>query len=98
MLYFDRIDVSEGIDVNKTNASKKCDICHYWYFLDKGFKFQLDVCSGCHDVLMTSINLSDIAILNIGGVDYQCIINGMRKSKTVNLTEKTDLTEKTWTL
>ena len=33
MLYYDRIDVSEGIDVNKTSASKKCDICHYWYFL-----------------------------------------------------------------
>ena len=32
MLYFDRIDVSEGIDINKTNASKECDICHYWYF------------------------------------------------------------------
>ena len=98
MLYLDRTDISEGMDVNKTNASKKCDICHYWYFLDKGFKFQLDVCNGCHDVLMISINLSDIAILNIGGVDCQCIINGMRKSKTVNLTEKTDLTEKTWKL
>ena len=36
MLEYDRIDVSEGIDVNKTNASKKCDICHYWYFLNKG--------------------------------------------------------------
>ena len=32
MLYIDRIDVSEGIDVNKTSASKECDICHYWYF------------------------------------------------------------------
>ena len=29
MLYFDRINVSEGIDVNKTSASKECDICHY---------------------------------------------------------------------
>ena len=34
MLYFDRIDVSEGTDVNKTSASKECDICHYWYFLN----------------------------------------------------------------
>ena len=32
MLYFDRIGVSEEIDVNKTSASKECDICHYWYF------------------------------------------------------------------
>ena len=29
MLYYDRIDVSEGIDVNKTSASKECDVCHY---------------------------------------------------------------------
>ena len=37
MLYFDRIDVSEEIDVNKTSASKECDICHYWYLLNTGF-------------------------------------------------------------
>ena len=71
MPYYDRIDVSEGINVNKTNVSKECDICHYLYFLDKGFKFQPDVCSGYHDVLMMSMNLSNIAILNIHGVDYR---------------------------
>ena len=38
MLYYDRIDVSEGIDVNKTSASKECDVCHYWYFLNYIFK------------------------------------------------------------
>ena len=32
MLYFDRIDVSEGIDVNKISVSRECDIFHYWYF------------------------------------------------------------------
>ena len=48
MLYFDGIDVSEGIDVNKTSASKECNICHYWYFLKKGFRFQLNVCNRCH--------------------------------------------------
>ena len=35
MLKYDRIDISEGIDINKTNASKECGICHCWYFLDK---------------------------------------------------------------
>ena len=38
MLHFNRIDVSEGIDVKKTSVSKECDICHYWYFLNKGFE------------------------------------------------------------
>ena len=40
MLYYDRIEFSKVIDVNKTSKSKECDICHYWYFLNKGFKFQ----------------------------------------------------------
>ena len=67
MLYFDRTDVSEGIDVNKTSASEECDICHYWYFLNKGFKFQPNVCDRRHDLLMMSMSLSDIAMLNITG-------------------------------
>ena len=33
MLEYDRIDISEGTDVNKTNLSKECDICCYWYFI-----------------------------------------------------------------
>ena len=40
MLCYDRTDVSEGIDINKTGASKDCSIWHYWYFLNKVFKFQ----------------------------------------------------------
>ena len=71
MTYFDRIDVSEGNDVSKTSASKQCDICHYWYFLSKGFKFQPNVCNRYHDLLMMSMNLSDIAILNIESADYR---------------------------
>ena len=78
MLYFDRIDVSKSIDSNKTSKSKERIIFHYWHFLNKGFKFQPNVCNRCHDLLM-SMNLSDIAILNITGSDYQCIICKFRK-------------------
>ena len=60
MTYYDGIDVSEGIDVNKTSASKERDVCHYWYFLNHSFKFQQDVCNRCHDLLMMSINHSDM--------------------------------------
>ena len=34
VLEYDRIDISEGIDANKSSASKECCICHYWYFKD----------------------------------------------------------------
>ena len=46
MLHYDRIDASEGIEIDKTSASKECDICHYWYFLDKRFKLQVYVSNG----------------------------------------------------
>ena len=45
MLEYDRIDISEGIDINKTNASKKCKICHYWYFKDISFKYEPYLCN-----------------------------------------------------
>ena len=48
MLYYDRTDVSEGIDVSKTIELKECNICHYRYFLNKDFKFQPNICNGCH--------------------------------------------------
>ena len=60
MLYYNRIDVSEGIDVNKTCESKECGICHYWYFLYYSFTFQPNVCNRCHDLLIMSINLNDM--------------------------------------
>ena len=52
MLQYDRIDVSEGIDINKTSKSKECILCHYWYFKDIGFKFQPYVCNGCQAASM----------------------------------------------
>ena len=74
ILCYDRIDIYEGIDINQTGTSKECDVCHYWYFLNKGLKFQSNVCNRCHDLLITSVNLSGIAILNTKGSDYRCII------------------------
>ena len=80
---------NKSIDVNNTNESKECNICHYWYFLNKRFNFQPDVCNGCNDVLM-SINLNDIAILNIHDVYYRCIIIGISKIKAIKLMQNID--------
>ena len=81
-LCYDRIDVSEEINIDKTTASKECNKCQYWYFLDKVFKFQPNICNGCRDVLMMSMILNGIAILNINGADYHCIITRISKSET----------------
>ena len=51
MLEFDQIDISEGVDDNKTNLSKECDICHYWHFKNIGFKYEPYLCNGCRDLM-----------------------------------------------
>ena len=35
MLVYEKIDISDGIDVDMSDKSKECMLCHYWYFLDK---------------------------------------------------------------
>ena len=86
MIYYGRIDAFEGIDVNKTSGSKECGICHYWYFLNIGFEFQSNVSNGCHDLVMMSINLSNIAIC--------CVISGTSKNEAINLVQNVDLIKK----
>ena len=71
MLEYDRIDISEGIDVNKTNASKQCDVCHYWYFKDIGFKYEPNLCNGFHDLMQKAIDFNNAAIVSVKGSDYR---------------------------
>ena len=76
MLYYDRIDISERIDLTKNNRSKECMICHYWFF-NHGFKFQDSICNGCHDLTILIVNISGIAIITVKNVDYCCIIHNI---------------------
>ena len=93
MLYCDRADVSEEIDVNNTSSPKECDIFHCWYFLNHSFKFQPNV-SNRYDLLMMTISLSDIAILNIKVSNYRCINSLISKNEAIKLLQNADMTEK----
>ena len=72
MMTCKKIDVSEGIDVNKINASNECELCHYWLFKDVGFKFEEHVCNGCHDLLTMANGLANIATLSAKGATFRC--------------------------
>ena len=62
MLEYDRIHLSKGNDGNKANAPKECDICHYQYILDMGFKSEPYVCYGCHDSLQKAMNFNVVIV------------------------------------
>ena len=85
MLEYDKIDISEGIDMNKTSASKECDICHYWYFLDKNFNYEPSLCNGCHDLMQKAMNFNDVAIVSIKGNYYRIHFWYMSKSDAIAL-------------
>ena len=68
MQYYDRTDLSEGIDVAESNNGEECIFCYYW-FLNHGFKFQNSVCNGFLDLTMMRVNLSYIAIITVQSLD-----------------------------
>ena len=88
---YDRIDISERIDVNKTNASKEFEICHYWYFLNEGFKYEPYLCNGCHDLMQKAMNFNDTAIASIKGNNYRIYFWYMSKDDVINLIKNFDL-------
>ena len=51
MLEYDRIDISEGIDINKCEeTSRRCSLCQFYYILDKNFSYGPFLCNGCYDM------------------------------------------------
>ena len=83
MLQYKKIDVSEGIDVNKTSASKECELCHYWFFKDIGFKFEEHVFNGCHDLLTIAHSLKNIAILSAKRATFRWLLMGISKNEAL---------------
>ena len=94
MLEYDRIDIAEGIDINKTNASNECYICHYWYFLDKGFNYGPYLCNSCHDLMQKAVNFNDVAIVSVKGNDYRIHFWYMSKDDATNIMKNSSLNEK----
>ena len=94
MLEYDRIDISEGININKTDASKECEICHYWYFLDKGFKYEPYLCNGCHDFMQKALNFNDVAIVSIKGNDYRTHFWYISKDDAISIMNNSSLNKK----
>ena len=70
MVYYNRIDISEGIDLAKSNNSKECMI--WFLIMDSNFKILY-----AHDLAMLRVHISDIAIITVKNVDYDCITHNI---------------------
>ena len=94
MLEYNRIDISEGIDVNKTNLSKECDICHYWYFKDIGFKYEPYLCNGCHDLTQKAMSFNDVAIIYVKRSAYRIHFWYLSKDDAISIMKNSNLIDK----
>ena len=94
MLEYDRIDISEGINLNKTNTSKECDICHYWYFKDISFKYEPYLCNGCHDLMQKVMSFNDDAIVYVKRNVYRIHFWFMSKSDAISIMNNSNLIDK----
>ena len=91
ILQYDRIDISEGNDVNKTSLPKECDICHYWYFKDIGFRYEPYLCNGCHDLMQKSMSFNNVAIVYVKGNAYRIHFWYMSKDDAINIMNGSNL-------
>ena len=94
MLEYGRVNISEGIDVNKTNLSKECDIYHYWCFKDVCFKYEPYLCNGCHDLMQKAMIFNNVAIVYVKGNAYRIYFWYMSKNDTINIMNGSNLVDK----
>ena len=94
MLEYDRIDISEGIGVNKTSASKECDICHYWYFKDICFKYERYLCNDCHDLTEKAKSFNAVAIVYVKANAYRIHFWYMSKDDAIGIMNNSNLIDK----
>ena len=94
MLEYDRVYISEGINVNKTSLSKECDIWYYWYFKDVGFKYENYLCNGCHDLMQKPISFNNVAIVYVKGSAYRINFWYMSKDDAINIMNNSNLVDK----
>ena len=93
MLEYDRIDISEAI-VDKTNKSKECKLCHYWYFLDKNFSYGPYLYDGCYNIMQKYIDFKNIAIVHIKKNAYRIYFLCMSKHEAKKLMTNSNLINK----
>ena len=99
MLEYDRIDLSEGIDVNKTSNSRECSFCHYYYyFLDINFNYQKYLCDGCHAMSRKANSMQNLAIVYSDSNAYRINVTFMDLNEATYLLNNSNKNSKKGTL
>ena len=90
MLEYDRIDISEGIDIKKCKeTSRECSLYKFYYLLDKNFNYGPYLCNGCCDMSLKAISMKNLTIINYNGNHYGVNFAFISKKDAINLIKNT---------
>ena len=99
MLEYDKIDISEGIDIKKCKeTSRECSLCKFYYFLDKSFSYGPYLCNGSHDMSLKAISMQNLCIINHNGIYYRVNFAFISKKDAFNLVKNAAIIDKKGTL
>ena len=99
MLEYDRIDISEGIDINKCEEkSRRCNLCKFYYFLDKNFSYGPFLCNGFYDMSLKAVSTQNLTIINHNGNHYRVNFAFISKKDAYNLIKNATIIDKKGTL
>ena len=86
MLEYNRIDISEGIDIEKCKeTSRECSLSKFYYFLHKNFSYGPYSCDGCYDMSLKAVSMQNLAIINHNGNHYRVNFAFMNKKDAYGL-------------
>ena len=95
MIKYDKIDITEGIDLNETNKSKKCMFCHYWHYLNKNFNYGPFTCDGCYNIVQRQTDFKNIAIIHFKNNACRVYFEDISKHKAKKIMKEFNLVGKT---
>ena len=96
MLEYDRIDISEGIDISKCEETSRR--CKFYYFLDKNFSYGQFLCNGCYDMSLKAVSMQNLAIINHNGNHDRVNFVFISKKDAYNLIKNATIIDKKGTL
>ena len=99
MLEYDRIDISEGIDINKCKeTSARCSLCNFYYFLDKNFSYGAFLCNSYYDMSLKAVSMQNLTIINHNESHYHVNFGFISKKDVNNLIKNATIIDKKGTL
>ena len=99
MLGYDRINISEGIDIKKSKeTSRESNLCKFYYFLDKNFNYGPYLCNSCYDMSLKVVSIKKLAIINHNGNHYRVNFAFISKKDAYNLIKNATILDKKGTL